>query len=38
MGVVMAKDFEQKYVRKVAGIIGIIVFSLGFLGIIYNLQ
>jgi hypothetical protein len=38
MGVVMAKDFEQKYVGKVAGIIGIIVFSLGFLGIIYNLQ
>jgi hypothetical protein len=38
MGGAMAKDFEQKYVGRVAGIIGIIVFSLGFLGIIYNLQ
>jgi hypothetical protein len=38
MGAAMAKDFDQKYVGTVAGIIGIIVFLLGFLGIIYNLQ
>jgi len=37
MCVVMAEDFRQKHVGTVAGVIGIIVFLLGLLGIIINL-
>ncbi len=33
----MAKDFDLKYVFIVAGIIGIVVLLLGFVGLISNL-
>ena len=36
--IVMAHDFEQKYVGLVASIIGAVVLVVGLLGIIYNLS
>ena len=36
--IVMAHDFEQKYVALVAAIIGAVVLVLGLAGIIFNLS
>ncbi len=33
----MAEEFEHKYVGLVATIIGLVVLSLGFAGVLYNL-
>ncbi len=36
--IVMAEDFEPKYVGLVAAIIGIVVLLLGFAGVVVNLS